>query len=78
MKILNIRFFLESKMLVFPIPKGSLGIIDGIYVKEIRIPSKPCLLNHHEYGIVLKNKPGLSCAKLSSSWASKASYSQLC
>ena len=31
-------------MLVFPIPYGSLGIIDGIYVKETRIRLKSSLL----------------------------------
>jgi hypothetical protein len=31
-------------MLVFPIPYGSLGIIDGIYVKETRIWLKSSLL----------------------------------
>ena len=38
-----------KKMLVFPTSLGSLGILDGIYVKEVRNPLKPYLLNHSQY-----------------------------
>ena len=35
-------------------PQGSLGIIGGIYVKEIRIPLKSSLLIYPEYGPEVK------------------------
>ena len=47
----------KSKMNLLPIPYGYLGIIDGIYVREIRIPSKSRPLKHPENGPKL-NKVG--------------------
>jgi hypothetical protein len=37
-------------MNLLPIPPGSLGVIDGIVVREIRIPSKYCPLKQSENG----------------------------
>ena len=44
----------KSKMNLLPIPCGSLGIIDGTYVREFRIPSKSRPLKNLENGTELK------------------------
>ena len=52
--------YTKSEKLIFStFHTGYLGIIDGIYAKEIRIPSKPRPLKQTENGSELK-KSGFS------------------
>ena len=51
----------KSKMNLLPIPYGYLGIIDWIYVREIRIPSKSCSLKQPENGPELKKVDFQQC-----------------
>ena len=44
----------KSKINLLPIPYGSLGIIDEIYVREIRISSKSRPLKNPENGPEMK------------------------
>ena len=48
------RIHKKLKINILPFPYGSLGIIDGIYVREIRIPSKSRLTKHPKNGPELK------------------------
>ena len=48
------RIHKNSKINLLPISYGPLGIIDGIYVREIRIPSKSRPTKHPENGPELK------------------------